>query len=417
MKKRRDLRILWSSNAPHTNSGYATETRDILYRLLKDGWPVACSGFWGGEGYPTHMEARTADGELFRKDWEGLRLKVYPKMADAFGSDALLHHSLDYKAHVVVTMQDAPPLNPEFLQKLRVWIPWVPIDKTPLPPPVLERMRYAYKIISFAHFGQQELEKKGFASTLILEGTDTEVFKPMDRAQCRKDLNLPQDAFIFGMVAANKENPPRKGFQEALQAFKLFYDKHPEAAIMFHTQQQAPGNFPIQGFADYLGIKERTFFMPDYPAIFLSDSKTIAKEMNAFDVLLHPSQTEGFGLTVIEAGACGVPVIVNDCTSMPEMVIDGVTGAICKTGTPRWASDNAWVFPADVQSLYEKMEQVYAMVQKDRERVAKDARSHIVKNYNIEDTAKKWIEVFEQLQDELLPLTTENKSATINPAR
>ena len=420
MKKRRDLKMLWSSNAPHTNSGYATQTRDVLYRLLKDRWQVACNGFWGGEGYPMHLESRPAHGELFKKEWEGLRLKVYPKMGEPFGADSMFYHGQDFKANAIVSMQDLGPLNPEFLSKIKVWIPWVPIDKDPVPPVVLDRLRYAYKIITFSKFGQKELEKKGYTSTLILEGVDTEIFKPKDKLQVRKELGLPENAFIFGMVAANKENPPRKGFQEALEAFKLFYDKHPEAIIMFHTQQQAPGNFPIKGFTDYLGITKQTFFMSDYHSIYLSDSETIAKEMNAFDVLLHPSQTEGFGLTVIEAGACGIPVVVNDCTSMPEMVVDGVTGAISKAGKPRWASDNAWVYPADVNSLYEKMEEVYTLLSKNPAKVVKDCRDHVVKNYNIETTAKQWIELLEELQDELMPekqLTNTEKSSTIMQAK
>ena len=398
--KRRELRTFWNSNGLWTNSGYAVEMQQLLPRLAADGWPIAHCAFWGLQGFPVEL-----------KDYPNI--KVYPKMNDDWGADAMLYHSQDFKAHAVMSFQDTWPLQPQFLQKLPVWIPWLPVDKSPAPQGVLNNLKYAYKIVTFSRFGQKELEKKGFSSTLILEGTDTEIFKPMDKVQARRELSLPQDAFIFGMVAANKENPPRKGFQEALEAFKLFHDKHPEAAMFFQVHQPAPTGFPIQGYAQHLGIQNRMFYTNDYVAVYGGGSKFINKLHNAFDVLLHPSQTEGFGLTIVEAGASGTPVIVNNCTSMPELVVEGVTGAICNTGKPRWGNDNAFTFPADPQSLYEKMEQVYEMVKKDEEKVSKDCRDHIVKNYNIEETTKQWIKVLEELQDELIPLTPTSQSSSM----
>lgn len=402
MKKKRELRTIWNSNGLHTNSGYGVEMQLLLPRLARDGWPIGHIAFWGLDGTAVEF-----------KDYPGI--KIYPKMGEPFGADAMFHHSRDYKADAVMSFQDLPPLNPQFLQQLKTWIPWVPIDKTPVPPEVLTRLRYAYKIVTFSKFGQQELEKAGFTSTLILEGTDTEIYKPMDKTKARKELGIPENIFLFGMVAANKENPPRKGFQEALEAFKLFHDKHPEAGIIFLNQQEAPGNFPIKGFAQHLGILANCYFIDPYKSIHGGGPQEIPQLMNTFDILLHPSQTEGFGLTVIEAGACGVPVVVNDCTSMPEMVVQGVTGGICKSGKPRWATDNAWVYPADVDSLYEQMEIVYNMLKTDPEKVKKDCREHIVKNYNIETTAKKWTEVLEDLQEDLL--TTPEKPDTIPVAK
>lgn len=402
-KKKRELKSLWNSNGTWTNSGYAVEMRDVLVRLAKDGWPIAQSAFWGLEGHPIEGV----------KGHEGI--KFYPKMGDAWGADAMYFHSQNFGAKAVFSMQDVWTLDANYLSKIPVWIPWVPIDKSPVPPNVLDKLRYAYKILTFSHFGQKELEKKGFASTLILEGTDVNVFKPMSKEECRKEFSMPQDAFIFGMIAANKENPPRKGFQEAMEAFKMFHDRHPEAALMFHTQQTSPGGFPIIGFADYLGVRDRIFTMPEYQAVYLSNSEIISKEMNTFDALLHPSQTEGFGLTVIEAGACGVPSIVNNCTSMPEMIVEGKTGVICDIGKPRWTNDNSWVYPADVNSLYNKMEEVYKMVKTNPQKVAKNSRDHIVKNYNIDTIVKEqWIPLFEELQEELL--TTPQESANIIPA-
>lgn len=106
--KRRDLKILWQSNAPHANSGYSVFTRDILFRLLKDGWNVECSGMGAGiDAYPVILHGE----DLIDDRFKGLKLKVYPKMMDPYGSDSLVNHAVSAKANVVFDMQDVWALN------------------------------------------------------------------------------------------------------------------------------------------------------------------------------------------------------------------------------------------------------------------------------------------------------------------
>src|SRR3990167_4798376 len=208
--KRRDLKFLWHSNAIYSGSGYAVETRDILTRLKKDGWQFAVVANHGVESHPVDIEG----------------IKHYPRIGDLHGSDAILHHAQDFGAHVVFSMLDMFIIQPQYLAELQKQkihlIPWLPIDQVPPPPAVLSNIKYAYKILTFSKFGQETLEKEGFASTLILEGIDTNIFKPGNKEESRKELKLPQDIFLFGMIGANKENPPRKGYKEALEAFSMF---------------------------------------------------------------------------------------------------------------------------------------------------------------------------------------------------
>lgn len=397
--KRRDLRIIWAANSPHANSGYSVFTRDLLFRLAKDGWPVANIGTGAGvDAYPVYMYGEDLIDERFK----GVKVKVYPKLGDPYGGDSLLPHSGNFGAHILFTMADVWVYPPQVLSQFRAFIPYAPIDKYPVPQNVLEKLQYAYKIITFSKFGQQSLEENGFTSSLILEGTDTEIFKPLNKPEIRNKFKIPQDAFLFGMIAANKENPPRKGFQQALEAFKLFHDKHPEAAMFFHSQQQSPTGFPIQHLTKELGVGARCFFLDDYTGMFNSRSHDVAEEMNMLDVLLHPSLTEGFGLTVVEAASCGIPAIVNDTTSMPEMIIPGKTGEICKTGHKFFTQDGTWIYTGDVQDIYEKMEILYKKLHEPNT-MAEDCRNHVLKNYNVDTLYEtKWKPLVESLQVDLL---------------
>jgi glycosyltransferase involved in cell wall biosynthesis len=397
--KKRDLRILWNSNAPFAGSGYSIATRDILYRLAKDGWPVAISAFYGLDG----GTADIAYPDNLNPDLKGVKIKHYPRMGEPYGSDSMYWHGINWKANAIFCMQDIWTLNPNFLSKFNVWIPYFPVDKKPIPLNVLDKLRYAYKIICFSKFGYDLVRDAGFYSTLIYEGTDTKIFKPEDKVEARKALGIPQDIFLFSMVAANKENPPRKGFQEAIDAFKLFSDKHKEAAMFFQIQQRAPTGFPIKEYANYLGISNRMYFLDDYRSQYAPDSSLINKVYNSTDVLLHPSQTEGFGLTLIEAQACGVPVVIQNSHSMPELIQEGKTGFGADTLYERFTPDMSFVNTADYKSVYKCMEKAYVMAKTNPEKVRKDCRKWIVDNFDIDTIVKeKWIPFLTDLQEELL---------------
>jgi glycosyltransferase involved in cell wall biosynthesis len=385
MKKDRRLRILWSSNAPWAHSGYSVQSRDLLYRFLKDGWKVAGSFFYGLEGGMI-----TVNG-----------LKCYPKMGQPWGSDACYYHQQDFNADCVITFQNPWPMNINLLHKIKNWIAYVPIEFDPPNLPNIQRLNKAYRLISLSRFGKKALEKVGLQSELILEAVDTDVFKPMDKMALRKELGLPEDVFLFGMVAANKDNPPRKCFQHCIDAFVRFNKKHPKSAMYFHVLLQQQGGFPIQDYANYLKINKKIFFTPPYNMMFKSPHPVISKIMNTFDVLLNPSSGEGFGLPIVEAQSVGVPVVVSNWTAQTELVKEGITGEICDHTTPKWVNLQTYSAEPDLDSLYDRMEKVYKYARD--EKTKKACRKHIVEGYDMNTRVKEtWIPFLEKLQLELL---------------
>lgn len=387
--KRRDLRILWSSNAPWVNSGYGVFTREILRKMRDDGWPLACVAWAGLES-----------GIL---DWEGIR--CYPKMGEPYGGDALYLHGRDWGANVHFTMQDTPTLNSSFLAQIPVWIPYTPIHYSPTEPFVTQQLVHAYKILTFSEFGRKGLSDKGFSSTMIPEGVKVDVFKPMDRKEIREKMHIPQDMFLFGMVGANKEIPTRKGFQEALDAFKGFVINHPNSGLYIHTYEHPIGAFPIKHYANEIGIGDKVFLPDNYNVAIHSDHSVVSQIINTFDCLLEPSRTEGFGLSSIEAQACGVPVIVTNFSAMPELVIPEKTGLLVDVQKYDYSAQwGYWAVP-DTKSLNEQMEKMFDMLQKDDGTIAKDCRQNVLDNYDLDKIYEKyWRPLLESLQDELLPI-------------
>lgn len=390
MKK--DLKILWSSNAMWSNSGYGQFTVDFLPRLKKEGWDVRSIAWAGLTG-----------GSI---EYKGIY--CYPQCGDVWGSDALVLHGRHFQADVSFTMQDVFTLDPNQLAQIPHWIPYLPIDKDPVPQHVLDRLRYAYKIITFSKYGRDALQNAGFASTLIPEGVDTSIFKPLDKTSIRNEMKIPQDKFIVGMIGANKaDGYQRKGWEQALNAFKIFSEKHPEALFFWETNQ--PGGFDIMGYANYLGILNKMLTPDLYMAIYHGSPEIVNKWLNCFDMLLHPSTTEGFGLVIPEANAAGVPVVINNCCSMPELIVDGKTGETAEWKLRLYQPGGGYIYFPDEQSIADKMEVLYGKIKSNQNKIKVDCRNHVVENYNIDKIFKeKWTPYLEDLQQELIPQVDNN---------
>jgi glycosyltransferase involved in cell wall biosynthesis len=65
---------------------------------------------------------------------------------------------------------------------------------------------------------------------------------------------------------------------------------------------------------------------------FLGKLEAVAPLLAGADLFLLPSESESFGLSALEALASGVPVVASQAGGLPEVVRDGVTGALCPVG-------------------------------------------------------------------------------------
>ena len=88
------------------------------------------------------------------------------------------------------------------------------------------------------------------------------------------------------------------------------------------------GDGPDRGMAQdearNLGIADRVQF--------LGRIESVAPLLSSADLFLLPSENESFGLSALEALACGVPVVASDAGGIPEVIREGVTGALRPVG-------------------------------------------------------------------------------------
>lgn len=71
-------------------------------------------------------------------------------------------------------------------------------------------------------------------------------------------------------------------------------------------------------------------------------------------ILLFPTVREGFGLAAVEAMACGLPVVATNCSSLPELIVEGRGGFLCDLGDSRMFAERINAL-ADSPSLRQEM--------------------------------------------------------------
>lgn len=263
-------------------------------------------------------------------------------------------------------------LNPRVVGELDAAC-WTPIDHEPAPPAVLEFLHSSGAIpIAMARFGEEQLQEAGLDPLYVPHGVDTAVYRPHDKAESREMLGASKDAFLVGMVAANKGAPSRKCFQQSLQAFAEFRASHDDAVLYMHTNMH--GDEDLYAMQKSLGIPSESIYVADQYRVNLHplSPEIMARLYSTFDVLLNPSAGEGFGVTVLEAHACGVPAIVSNFSAMREVCGSGWKVAC----TPRWTGQKSWQVDPSVPEIVASLEQAYGLSDDEREKASALAVSH-----------------------------------------
>lgn len=385
------LKILINSNAPFTSSGYGQQLAEFAPLIKQEGYDIRILAYYGVQG-----------GEV---EWKGIT--CYPPVDDPWGTDAMLLHKVKFDPDVTMSLQDIFVLDPEKLRQVKRYIPIVPIDHEPTPEAVLQRLRLAYRVVSYSKFGHDQLQKEGIHSTYIPHTVDTSVFMKLDKSECRAIVSqwckkqIPDDWFVMGMVAANKDNPPRKSFQEAMDAFKKFLvEKNGKAIMYFHTNLIEHGRgFPILEYAQAIGIAQNVAMTEYYTMRFGLKKEQMPVLYNAFDVLLEPSVYEGFGIPPFEAQACEVPAIVNDFTALRDAVIDGETGWKVKVAYKRFTPVGSFCGVPSVDSIFECLCKAQDA---NLVKMGKKARKFIEANYSLTHVFDAhWKPFLSQLEKEI----------------
>jgi teichuronic acid biosynthesis glycosyltransferase TuaC len=163
----------------------------------------------------------------------------------------------------------------------------------------------------------------------VVNGVDTAIFHEADRTEARRELGLEPDARIVlyvGWIA------PTKGLRELAAAFGALAPRHPRQQMLLI------GEGTLRAELEQIGARFRL--------LGRRDSSEIARWMAAADLFCLPSWSEGCPNVVVEALACGRPVVSTAVGGIPELVDSPVKGTL--------------VAPHDIDALTRALEDALA---------------------------------------------------------
>ena len=156
-------------------------------------------------------------------------------------------------------------------------------------------------------------------SRVIPNGVDLEIFRPGDARYERDRLGLPQNAQILMFAAFKTRVNGWKDFSTLRTAVLQIAARMKTGAIVFLAIGE-------QGVTERIGNAEIRYVGP------ILDRKVMAAYYRAADVYLHAARADTFPTSVLEAQACGIPVVATAVGGIPEQIVDGATGRLTPMG-------------------------------------------------------------------------------------
>jgi glycosyltransferase involved in cell wall biosynthesis len=138
-------------------------------------------------------------------------------------------------------------------------------------------------------------------------------------ARVRSELGLPDNVPVVGSVANFR---PVKGHRYLLEAFRRVLDDVPEARLVLVGRGELERE--LRALADRLGLHAHV--------IFAGSSAHAARVMTAFDIFVLPSLDEGLPVALLEALSLGKACVVTKVGGVPEVITNGVDGALVRPG-------------------------------------------------------------------------------------
>ncbi|MFZ4060917.1 MAG: N-acetyl-alpha-D-glucosaminyl L-malate synthase BshA [Bacteroidia bacterium] len=154
-----------------------------------------------------------------------------------------------------------------------------------------------------------------------------------EKKECTKAIAAPNGEKVVMHISNFRKV---KRVQDVIQAFRLIVEKIPCRLIMVGD---GPERNMAENLAEELGIRKH--------CMFIGKVKNSLSILPCADVFFLPSASESFGLSALEAMACGIPVIGSNAGGMPEVQIHGKTGFLSEVGDYQDMAKNALLVLTD----------------------------------------------------------------------
>ncbi|MBN1866082.1 glycosyltransferase [Candidatus Sumerlaeota bacterium] len=167
------------------------------------------------------------------------------------------------------------------------------------------------------NMGEVMSPEKGEKIVVLPNGVDTELFRLPD--EHRPDPRAPRIFFVGGLG-------PVKNLRLLLRAFQIIAGETPDATLnLIGGEEKAGKKKVLDDLAGELGLVNQVRFLG--PKTREEVAELLREEA---DLLVLSSRTETFGCVLVEAMACGKPVVATRCGGPEDIVADNQVGRLCE---------------------------------------------------------------------------------------
>ncbi|MEI7857934.1 MAG: glycosyltransferase [Methanomicrobiales archaeon] len=155
------------------------------------------------------------------------------------------------------------------------------------------------------------------ASKVIPNGVDLNIYHPANQRDARLELGLPIDAKILIFVANGIRKNIWKDYRTLQSTLAEIVTSGMNVLCLALGERAPPAHF---------GEVEIRFVTQ------IRDPEKVARYYQAADLYIHPARAETFPTTILEALACGIPVVASAVGGIPEQIVEGKTGFLVPVG-------------------------------------------------------------------------------------
>lgn len=411
-------KVLWLSDAGCT-TGFSRVTHAIGERLVEDfGHEINVLAVnyrgdsWGCER-PGHEHVTPL--RLFRPN--------SVRSDDIYGKARIIE-MLAKEPDVIVTLSDPQVLlgflfdNPFDAQRIllqyRPLLSYIPDDGDHLPPAWAEILPKVTNVVAMSKWGQTHYQP----SKLVYHGLDSEMFWPIwerpkttstgivcrSRSDAKRAFGFDPNDFLVGRIDTNSG---RKDYPALVKAIWPLMKRYRDIRCHFHCEET--GNSVGVRFPAFLSrekddVDPRRFHFPGLHTSFEGWSiQDLNVLYSAFDVVVSTSRGEGFGLTLLEAAACGIPIIAQNVSAIPEVV--GPGGILLEPAGTITVPSGEDVWLPDIPAFTGAIEHIYQS--KGLRRDLGQAGAEHAKTFSWDVAARKFDEYITELAAYEPPVSTD----------
>jgi len=307
-------RLMWVSQSPTSITGLGKSSRYILEGLSKK-FEVISVGY---NFEPQHVQPMN-----IRYETQGLRL-------DASGDpsklgDQVKEYIIKYRPDIVVFFGDIRYFTylPVIVKELpeTLYAGYITVDCANLPISWLPTISCFEYLMTTSAFASQEIfNTYNRKSDVVYLGHNPEIFNTENKGRVQ---GLENKQFVSFRVDRNQS---RKNWAATFDIWdKWSADK--DAILLYHTKLE-PEDAGAPNLKEYMYnkpfMREKSVCSKNY----LFDELEFSRLMKSSDVLFTTTMGEGFGLSILEAAACGIPSVGIDFSASGELIRDGAGVAI-----------------------------------------------------------------------------------------